>query len=502
MNIHFNKAGNVEKGTLVVFASENKKPKGDLLLSATAQGLDDKMKGGLNKAISISRFKGKKNTMTMMLAPAGIAVTRIIILGTGKTKDLKTNDFTVMGASIIAKLITSGETDITIAYDGLEGSPVDDVEAASRIAEGVRLKSYRFDKYRTKEPKSKKPTVKNIHLTLEKYKESKARFAILDAIASGIFLTRDLVSEPANILTPVSFAARIKELEADGIEVTTFGEAAMQKLGMGSLLSVGQGSQHESHMVVMKWNGGKKGEAPLAFIGKGVTFDTGGISLKPGAGMEQMKWDMGGAGTVVGLMKALASRKAKVNVVAAVGLVENMPSSTASRPGDVVTSMSGQTIEILNTDAEGRLVLADVLWYCQQEFKPKFMIDLATLTGAIIVALGKEHAGIFTDDDELANALSKSGNETGDKVWRMPLHKNYDKMIDCDIADMKNISGPGGAGSITAAQFLKRFTNNVPWVHIDIAGTVWAEKDMPLSAKGGTGYGVKLLDHLVAEYYE
>ncbi len=501
MDIQFKATGVVEKGTLVVFAFENSKKKADPVLSATAKGLNDKMNGTLAKAIKISGFKGEKGSITMILAPDGLPISRLIVIGTGKAAKLTEYDYSVMGASIIAKLHTSGETDITVAFDGPEGSPISADDAASRIGEGVRLKSYRFDKYRTKEPKSKKPTVKNVVITLGEHKQAAKKFTTLDAVASGVLLTRDLVSEPANILNPLSFARRIKELESDGIKVTTLGEAAMAKLGMGSLLSVGQGSAHESHLVVMEWSGGNKGEAPLAFVGKGVTFDTGGISLKPGAGMEQMKWDMGGAGTVVGLMKALAMRKAKVNVVAVVGLVENMPSSTASRPGDVVTSMSGQTIEILNTDAEGRLVLADAMWYCQQEFKPKFMIDLATLTGAIIVALGKEHAGIFTDDDKLASNLSNSGYETGDKVWRMPLHKNYDKLINCDIADMKNIGG-SGAGSITAAQFLKRFTNGIPWVHMDIAGTVWSDKDMPLSAKGGTGHGVKLLDHFISKNYE
>ena len=501
MDIQFKAAGIVEKGTLVVFASDNVKKKGSVVLSQTAKGLDEKMKGALSKAIKISGFKGKKGSMTMILTPAGLPLSRLIVLGTGKGAKLTSHDYSVIGASIIAKLLTSGESDITVAFDEVEGSTVDAVEAASRIGEGIRLKSYRFAKYRTKEPKSKKPTVKHVVITMSDHKAAAKRFKTLDAVASGVALTRDLVSEPANILNPVTFAARIKDLEADGIKVTTLGEKAMEKLGMGSLLSVGQGSAHESQMVVMQWNGGAKDEAPLAFIGKGVTFDTGGISLKPGAGMEQMKWDMGGAGTVVGLMKALAARKAKVNVVAIVGLVENMPSSTATRPGDVVTSMSGQTIEILNTDAEGRMVLADALWYCQDKYNPKFMIDLATLTGAIIVSLGKEHAGLFSDDDDLSAKLYDAGIETGDKVWRLPLHDNYDKLINCDIADMKNIGGPG-AGSITAAQFLKRFTNDVPWVHLDIAGTVWAEKDMPLSAKGGTGHGVKLLDHFISENYE
>jgi leucyl aminopeptidase len=284
--------------------------------------------------------------------------------------------------------------------------------------------------------------------------------------------------------------------------VQILGEAEMKKLGMGALLGVGQGSERESKLVVLRWNGGKKGDAPIAFVGKGVTFDTGGISIKPAGGMEEMKWDMGGAGVVIGLMKALAGRKAKVNVVCVAGCVENMPDGNAQRPGDVVTSMSGQTIEVLNTDAEGRLVLADALWYTKEKFKPKFMVNLATLTGAIIVALGTSRAGLFSNNDKLAEQLFKTGEKTGEELWRLPLADVYDKQINSDIADMQNIGKDREAGSITAAQFLQRFVGDTPWAHLDIAGTAWSKKDSPIAVKGATAYGVRLLNELVADFYE
>jgi leucyl aminopeptidase len=326
-------------------------------------------------------------------------------------------------------------------------------------------------------------------------------FAPLEKLAEGVVFTRDLVSEPPNELYPVTFAKAVRHLTKLGVKVEVLGEAQLAKLGMKALLGVGQGSVRESQVVVMQWNGAARSKTPIAFIGKGVTFDTGGISLKPAAGMGDMKWDMGGAGAVAGLMKALAGRKAKANVVGIIGLVENMPDGNAQRPGDVVTSMSGKTIEILNTDAEGRLVLADVLWYCQKRFKPSFMVDLATLTGAIITSLGHEYAGLFASDDTLSKNLIAAGEATGEKVWRMPLAEPYDKMIDSDIADVKNIGGRD-AGSITAAQFLQRFTNDVPWAHLDIAGMAWSSKDADTVPKGGTGYGVRLLDRLVRDFYE
>jgi leucyl aminopeptidase len=328
----------------------------------------------------------------------------------------------------------------------------------------------------------------------------------LDKVADGIFFTRDLVSEPPNVLYPETLARHARSLAKLGVKVEVLGIAQMKKLGMGALLGVGQGSVRESRLVVMRWDGGGRrgpgrASAPIAFIGKGVTFDTGGISIKPAANMGDMKWDMGGSAVVIGLMKALAGRKAKVNAVGVVGLVENMPDGNAQRPGDIVTSMSGQTIEVLNTDAEGRLVLADALWYCKERFKPKFMIDLATLTGAIIIALGHETAGMFSNNDVLAGRLAAAGKAVREPVWRLPLGEDYDKALKSTIADMRNIGGRA-AGSITAAQFLQRFVGKVPWVHLDIAGVAWSEKEAPTAPRGGTGFGVRLLDRLVADHYE
>jgi leucyl aminopeptidase len=378
-------------------------------------------------------------------------------------------------------------------------------EQASQVALGATLRSYRFDRYRTKEKPEDKPKLGKVTLLVADPAKTKSAWEPLAGVANGVFLTRDLVSEPANVLNPAEMANRCKKLTELGMKVEVLGPREMTRLGFGALLGVAQGSVNEPRMVVMQWQGAsgraRRKDKPIAFIGKGVTFDTGGISIKPAGGMEDMKWDMGGAGTVIGLMAALAGRKAKVDAVGLVGLVENMPSGSAQRPGDVVKSYSGQTIEVINTDAEGRLVLADVLWYCQEKFDPKFMIDLATLTGAIIIALGHEHAGMFSNNDELAEKLAAIGKATGEKVWRMPLGDAYDKLIRSDIADMKNIGGRPG-GSISAAQFIQRFVNDKPWVHLDIAGMAWSTKDAACTPKGATAYGVRLLDRLVAQYYE
>jgi leucyl aminopeptidase len=487
MQINFSELAMPNTGCCVIFVNK------DLEFNGLAASVNQQMNSDLKTIFKTAKFSGGKGATLEILAPNGLDFDRLLVVGLGD-KELNDQDNVELGASVVAKMLHSGSSEVFVAADFIEAN-------ATLIAEGALLRSYRFDKYRTKEPDSKKPSLKNITILTNDAETVSDKFAERSKVVDGVFFTRDLVSEPGNILYPESFATRIRELSNLGVEVDVLGEAEMEKLGMGSLLCVGIGSDRESQLAVMRWNGGNEDDAPIAFIGKGVTFDTGGISLKPGPGMEQMKWDMGGAGTVVGLMKALAGRKAKANIVAVVGLVENMPSGGATRPGDVVTSMSGQTIEVLNTDAEGRLVLADALWYCQETYKPKFMIDLATLTGAMIISLGHEYAGIFSDSDELSSQLYNAGIETGDKVWRLPIHENYDKLINCDVADMKNIGGRG-AGSITAAQFLKRFTNDVPWVHIDIAGTVWSEKDLPMSEKGGTGHGVRLLDRFVADNYE
>jgi leucyl aminopeptidase len=429
-----------------------------------------------------------------------------VLGGLGDAKEIDEQSLQNMGGTLVEHLNKAGETSAAILVGALKGAELSAQQRAVEVAYGALLRSYRFDKYRTKEKAEDKPTLKKLSLLLDEPAKAKRAFARWQAVAEGVFMTRQLVSEPANVIYPESLAREAKALESLGVEVEVLGVREMTRLGMGALLGVGQGSAREPKLLVMQWHGAGKGrgkaKAPVAFVGKGVTFDTGGISIKPAAGMEDMKWDMGGAGVVIGLMKALAGRKAKVNVVGVAGLVENMPSGTAQRPGDIVTSMSGQTIEVLNTDAEGRLVLADALWYTQDRFKPRFMVNLATLTGAIIVALGHRYAGLFSNNDELAGRLIAAGEAVGEPLWRMPLHEEYDKDIDSEAADVKNIGANRAAGSIAAAQFLQRFVNNVPWAHLDIAGVTWAKKDKPTVPKGGTAFGVRLLDRLVADHYE
>src|SRR5487761_8874 len=402
---------------------------------------------------------------------------------------------------ILAQLNAAGEQSAVIAVDVPKGQ--DAARVAADLAYGARLRSYRFDKYRTKEKPEQKPSLKTLSILVEDINAARRRYAPLDRITDGVFFTRDLVSEPANVIYPESLAERAKELTELGVTVEILDEKKMAALGMGALLGVGQGSARPPRLLVMQWHGADdKKQAPLAFVGKGITFDTGGISIKPSAGMEDMKWDMGGAGAVIGLMMALAGRKAKANVVGIGALAENMPSGMAQRPGDIVKSMSGQTIEVLNTDAEGRLVLADALWYCQDRFKPRLMVDLATLTGAIIIALGHEHAGLYSNDEKLADQLLAAGKAVGEKLWRLPLAEAYDRMMDSDAPDVKTIRGGRDAGSITAATFLDRFVNKVPWAHLDIAGTAWASKDKPTVPKGATAFGVRLLNRFVRDNYE
>ena len=367
---------------------------------------------------------------------------------------------------------------------------------------GLYSKSYRFSDFKYK--KENKNKLNNIYIITAN--ERSVQNLVKDSlnVYLGIEETRNLVTQPANILNPKKFVEEILKLKKIGLQIEVLNEKKMKSLGMNALLGVGQGSSNESYMVIMKWNGNKSSkEKPLAFVGKGVCFDTGGISLKPAKFMEDMKYDMGGAGTVTGLMKTLALRKAKVNAVGVVGLVENMADGNAQRPGDVVKSYSGQSIEILNTDAEGRLVLADAIAYTEDKFKPKFIINLATLTGAIVVALGNEYAGLFSNDDKLANQIQEVSLKDNEKAWRLPLNENFDKLMDSKIADMQNINYSGGAGSITAAQFLQRFIRNkTPWAHLDIAGMAWTKKNTEVTPEGATGYGVKLLNRLVREHYE
>ncbi len=456
----------------------------------------DVYEGPLARAVAASRFTGSKGQTLDILAPEGAAGERLVLVGAGKRADFNASGGENAAATAYNAVKTSGLETLRVEVSGA-------MEISTNAALGVRLASYRFDKYRTKEAADKKPSIKTTQVTATDPDAALAAFAPLAALADGISFTRDLVSEPPNVLFPVEFAARVKALEALGLEVEILGEPEMIKLGMGSLLAVGQGSIRESQLAVIKWYGAaNKSDQPIAFVGKGVCFDTGGISIKPADGMEDMKWDMGGAGAVAGLMHALAGRKAKVNAIGILGLVENMPDGNAYRPGDVLTSMSGQTIEVINTDAEGRLVLADALWYCQDRFKPKFMVDLATLTGAIIIALGNDYAGCFSNNDELsANLLAASAAEN-EGLWRMPLPAAYEKQIESMIADMKNTGGRPG-GSITAALFLQRYVNGVPWAHLDIASTAWKKpSSVPTSPDGATGYGVRLLNRMVQDRYE
>ena len=496
MKIAFANAGDVRSGAVVVTALEGRK------LSASADALDKKTSGTITRAMKASRFKGNSDQSLTIMAPGGSKLDRILLVGLGKAKDLDATAAQNAGGQIYAALSSVGTSSVTVCVDMTEGSSLKPADMAAEMAYGAKLRSYRFDKYRTKEKPDAKPSLKTLKFQCANAVKARATYTHNEKVADGVFLTRDLVSEPPNVLFPDALAKRAKELTGLGVKVEILSEAQMKKLGMGALLGVGQGSVRESRMVVMQWNGAAKKDQPVAFVGKGVTFDTGGISIKPSAGMEDMKWDMGGAGVVVGLMKALAGRKAKVNVVGVIGLVENMPGGNAQRPGDIVTSMSGQTIEVLNTDAEGRLVLADALHYTNERFKPKFMVNLATLTGAIIIALGNEHAGLFSNNDRLSERLTACGTDVGEKIWRFPLHDNYDKLLNCDAADMKNISGGRGAGSITAAQFLQRFVGKTPWAHLDIAGVTWSTKASPVVPKGGTAFGVRLLDRLVAKHYE
>jgi leucyl aminopeptidase len=481
------------RGTLVVFCDET------LKFGAASRKALGAAAEIVKRAAASSRFKGKIRSTLDILAPEGLKVSRLIVVGAGKVADLKDNDFVRLGGTAAGKL-GAGSDAVTIIAELPDGA-MKPAQAAA-VASGVRLRAYRFDRYKTKKKDGEDAALRaDVSLAVGDVNAARKAFAPDAHIVDGVIMARDLVNEPPNVLYPVEFARRASQLRKLGVDVDVLDVKAMKKLGMGALLGVAQGSTQPGRTVIMRWNGGKRSEPPVAFIGKGVCFDTGGISIKGAANMEDMKGDMGGAACVVGLMHALAARKARVNAVGAIGLVENMPDGNAQRPGDIVTSMSGQTIEIINTDAEGRLVLADVLWYVAKKFKPKFMVDLATLTGAIMVALGTEYAGMFSNNDELAERLSRMGIETGERVWRMPLGPEYDKQIDSQFADMKN-TGTRNGGSITAAQFLQRFVDNTPWAHLDIAGTAMGAPKTEINQSWGSGYGVRLLERLVAEYYE
>ncbi len=493
--IAFAKSSIPTKGVAVVLTDSN------LGFSGSSKALIEGL-GDFSRIAAAAKFTGKAGSSVDIVAPKGTELDRLIVFGLGRGEGDPATEWVKTGGQILGKIGSADSA--TILVDIPPGLDDSQAQAAADIALGARLRAYKFDRYKTKSKSDDENGACASSLTIGVEDESAAKKAWKPnhAIAQGVDIARDLVNEPSNILYPEEFAKRANQLVDDGVEVEILDEKALKKLGMGALLGVGQGSEKESRVVIMRWNGAKDPkERPVAFIGKGVTFDTGGISIKPAASMEDMKGDMAGAACVVGLMHALATRKAKVNAIGVIGLAENMPDGNAQRPGDIVTSLSGQTIEIINTDAEGRLVLGDVLWYTQDRFKPVFMVNLATLTGAILVALGQEYAGLFSNNDELSERLHASGKATGERVWRLPLDPAYDKMIDSKFADMKNTGGRYG-GSITAAQFLQRFVNGTPWAHLDIAGTGMGSLQNDINKSWGSGWGVRLLNQLVADHYE
>jgi leucyl aminopeptidase len=477
---------------LVIYAAEGAAPAGAGAGVWAATGLDW-------AAISAAaKFTGKQGQTLELFAPAGIEARRLLVLGTGKPAEGPTNltAFADRGGSLFAKLGKAASA--AVVLDGPELVPA----AIAEMVAGLHLRHYRFDRYKTPKPADAgEPDTLTVTLHVSDKTAADAAIADRMPVAEGQILARDLINLPPNVLGPVEFAGEVEKLRDVGLEVEILTDEDMEKLGMNALLCVGWGSRKPSRLAIMRWNGGKEGEAPLAFVGKGVCFDTGGISIKPGAGMEDMKGDMGGAAAVVGLLRGLAGRKAKVNAVGVIGLVENMPDGNAFRPGDIIKAMSGTTIEINNTDAEGRMVLSDALWYTQDRFKPRCMINLATLTGAIVVALGHDHAGLFSNNDELAGKLTAAGLATGEKLWRMPLGPAYDKLIESRFADIKQVGGRP-AGAIIAAQFLQRFVNDVPWAHLDIAATAFGNPNTETNTSWGVGFGVTLLDRLVRDNYE
>jgi len=480
-----------QKGTLVLLCNEAAQLSSNIATTALGKAL--------KQAAKAADFKGEFGKTLKVLVPKGSDLDQVLLMGVGKPSKLNETSWPKLGGKIGAAVAGVNKYAVALELPGKDANPT--ARQIADVAQGLQLNAYRFDRYKV--AKAVKPKHKSIKVTLIAKGATAAKkvWATQQGVTDGVMLARDLVNEPANVLTPVEFAKRASQLKKLGCQVEILDEKAMKTLKMGALLGVSRGSRNPARMAIIQWKGGKPKERPIAFVGKGVTFDTGGISLKPPGGMEDMKGDMGGAAAVTGLMHALAARKAKANVVGVIGLVENMPDGDAQRPGDIVTSMSGQTIEVINTDAEGRLVLADALWHTNKKFKPKFMINLATLTGAVLVALGNHHAGLFSNDDKLSEQLSEAGLATAEKVWRLPVGPEYDKMIDSKFADMKNTGGRY-AGSITAAQFLQRYVGDTPWVHLDVAGTAMGSPQSDINKSWASGFGVRLLDRLVADNYE
>ncbi|MDB5507190.1 MAG: PepA [Devosia sp.] len=482
-------------GTLVVYARQNEALAGTGAAFWATTGLD------WDAVTRTAGFKGKPGNVLDILAPTGITANRLLVLGAGKAPDVTLptpmNAWTDRGGSLFGKLEAAKATVVDVVLDMAEATP----EAIGELAAGLRLRAYKFDRYKAKKPDEDE--VAPMRITLHVADKAAADLAIADrgAVAEGTLLARELINEPPNVMGTLELAARAEALAELGVEIETLDEAQMTALGMNALLCVARGSRQPPRLVIMRWNGAAADEQPLAFVGKGVVFDTGGISIKPGLNMEDMKGDMGGSAAVIGLMHALARRKAKVNAIGVVGIVENMPDGNAVRPGDIIRAMSGTTIEIVNTDAEGRLVLADALWYTQDRFKPRLMVDLATLTGAIVVALGVDQAGLFSNRDELATQLLAAGIKANEKLWHMPMGPAYAKIIESRFADIKN-SGGRHAGSVTAAQFLARFHNDVPWAHLDIAGVAFGNPANEINTSWGAGFGVALLDRFVRDNFE
>jgi leucyl aminopeptidase len=493
MEVLFLGQGVASKGVMVLVADD----RGGL--DGVSDGLGDGICKRLEKRLKASNFHKDASACEILYVGDELKCPWIVVVKEPKTKNSR--EARILGAKVYAtSLMMAKKGDkvlpVTLRMRDIEGEG--DEGCLLDFLLGFVLRSWSFDKYKSDEVKGKRVEVE-LSVRSKGFKLLRGLWGRYESLSLGVALTRELVSEPPNVLYPETFAERLRALEEVGLEVEVKDEEELKKEGWGSLLSVSQGSSREARVVVMRWNGGVDGEAPLAFVGKGVTFDTGGISLKPAGGMEDMKFDMGGAGVVCGLMKALACRKARVNVVGVVGLVENMPSGDALRPSDVVTSLSGKTIEVLNTDAEGRLVLADVLWYVKEQYSPRFMVDLATLTGAMMVSLGTLYAGFFSNDGGLSKRLEESSKRSGDRMWRMPLDSGYAEELESPIADLKNI-GQRWGGAITAAQFLEHFVGKTPWAHIDIAGVTWNDKGDKVMGKGATGFGVLLLDSFVEEY--
>ncbi|MAJ23970.1 MAG: leucyl aminopeptidase [Rickettsiales bacterium] len=493
MKISFNSEFSNDRGTIVFVCVKNKP------LHKYLATLDKKNNNYISKAMKVTNFDYKENNHLELILPLGSKANRLILIGTEVAKISNEVGLGKLGSFLTSITNNKKIKEVSLIIDHKLFKPS---EVAIMLF-GLSLNTYRFNKYFSDKNKTRVNYIQKINLFYSNKTDLQKEWKRFSSIKEGVFLTRDLVSEPANNLTPFLLAKEAMKLKNIGLKVEQLDEKKLKDLKMGALLGVAQGSENKPYVVTLEWKGNKsKKTTDFTFVGKGVTFDTGGISIKPSGGMEEMKYDMGGSAVVLGLMKALALRKTKANVSGVIGLVENMPSGKAQRPGDVVKSMSGQTIEVINTDAEGRLVLADILWYAQKKFKPNKIVDLATLTGAIIVSIGQEKAGMFSNNSNFSDEVTKLGLKVGEEVWNMPVDNSYEKDINSDIADMKNVGSGRGAGSTAGAIFLKRFIKDTTWMHLDIAGVTWAKSDRPMTPKGGSGFGVRLLDELVFKNFE